>query len=458
VFALYAATLSTDVIRKLADFPNSISAIVYVLTGLIYFFLLPKALSRGRVPPRPLPVWLVLLSLWCATEAIVHRIPVGIALLGWVSYVFFVPLFYIGAELMADDRHAATALRVAALAGGIVGLGAITSAVLGQAAPASLQPIVPSVGIHSFSAGNVYLAPSIFATAEEASEQLLIALFAWAALTQLPSGRLGRMSSVLLGVLIAVGLFATARRADIFVAVSGIVALVCFGFVRHSSSTGQPDPWAVRARRRLGTALILAAIGSVALLSFLGASKLVPFLTSGSAGSGTLSLMFSPSHPGSLTGQGTGTSTQGAGLVGATSFTGFDIQGKYTGNVIDGRAFTTAEGGLTKTWLELGFVGVVIYGGVFASALGPAIRSLVRLDGAGRALIILTIALGVVFLKGHQSLDNPLVQPLFWLGAGGAWGRLRIAARARHRNTVASSPPVTASNGIQRPVSLSGNG
>src|SRR6266568_68956 len=283
VFALYAATLSTDVIRKLADFPNSISAIVYVLTGLIYFFLLPKALSRGRVPPRPLPVWLVLLSLWCATEAIVHRIPVGIALLGWVSYVFFVPLFYIGAELMADDRHAATALRVAALAGGIVGLGAITSAVLGQAAPASLQPIVPSVGIHSFSAGNVYLAPSIFATAEEASEQLLIALFAWAALTQLPSGRLGRMSSVLLGVLIAVGLFATARRADIFVAVSGIVALVCFGFVRHSSSTGQPDPWAVRARRRLGTALILAAIGSVALLSFLGASKLVPFLTSGSA-------------------------------------------------------------------------------------------------------------------------------------------------------------------------------
>ena len=90
--------------------------------------------------------------------------------------------------------------------------------------------------------------------------------------------------------------------------------------------------------------------------------------------------------------------------------------------------FIATEGGLSKTWLELGIIGVVLYGAVFWVALAPAIRSLRRLDGAGVALTMLAIALGVVFLKGHQSLDDPLIQPLFWLSVGGIWGRMQAAA------------------------------
>jgi uncharacterized membrane protein len=99
--------------------------------------------------------------------------------------------------------------------------------------------------------------------------------------------------------------------------------------------------------------------------------------------------------------------------------------GQYVAYNTGGRIFMTTEGGLTKTWLELGLIGVMLYAAVFTSALGPMIRSMRRLDDAGRALLVLTVVLGIVFLKGHQSLDNPLVQPLYWLAAGGIWGRLR---------------------------------
>jgi hypothetical protein len=350
------------------------------------------------------------------------------ALLGWASYVFFVPLLYVGAELAADDRLAVKALQVVVISGGIVGAGAIASAILGQSAPTLLQPIIPAVGIHSFTTQSIYLSPSIFATAEEASEQLLIALFAWAALAHLANRRLRRIPSAFLGVLIAAGLIVTARRADLYVAIAGIIALLILGRIIWAPTSA--GGLAARTRHRLGPAVLLAAAGSVALVFFLGETKLAPFLASGSLGS-RISSIFSLPNSGSLTGQGTGTSTQGVAVVGATPLTAGLPRGSYGTYVLAGRAFITAEGSLAKTWLELGIMGVVLYGAVFWVTLAPAIRSLRRLDGAGVALTVLAIALGVVFLKGHQSLDDPLIQPLFWLGVGGIWGRARAVADVR---------------------------
>ena len=308
---------------------------------------------------------------------------------------------------------------------GLLGLGATASAVLGQSAPAILQPITPGVGLHSFSSGNIYLAPSVFASAEQAAEELLIALFALIALGYLPSGRMRRIPTATLGVLIAVGLFATQRRADLVVAVLGVASVVLLSRFAAAGNAGTDGP---RTRGRTGFALVLGSIGSITLLYFLGASRLLPFLTSKSSGINAFTFMFSPINPNSLTGQGTGTSTQGAGVFGATTFTGFNNYQLYTGYIQNGRAFITAEGGLTKTWLELGIIGVLLYGGVFFSVLGPAVHALRRLDGVGRALTVLALALGIVFLKAHASLDDPLVQPLFWLAVGGVWGRLRHPA------------------------------
>jgi hypothetical protein len=436
VLLLFLASLSIDAIRKVAGLSGNAIGIVYIVTGITYAVFLVRSAPRSRIVPQSLPMWLTILSLWCVAEAMIQRIPAEMALLGWVSYVFFVPLFYIGADLMADESRAAKALRILAVAGAIVGLGAIISAVMGSSSPLLLQPIIPSVGIHSFGSGNIYLAPSIFATAEQAAEQLLISFFAWIALTHLPAGRLGRISSAVVGLLSVGGLIATARRTDIIVAVAGVIILLVLNRIYPPAPSGNERRNVQRMRSGLGTALLLAVAGSTALISILGATKLIPFLLSGSPGS-RLSLMFSVNNYNSVIGQGTGTSTQGANLVGAISFNPVSSGGPNTGYVLDGRTFVTAEGGLTKTWLELGGLGVVLYGGVFLSALAPIARSLRRLDGAGRALTILTLALGIVFLKGHQDLDDPLVQPLFWLAAGGAWGRMRVLASRCAKDKVA---------------------
>ena len=427
-FVLYLVTLSSDAIRKVAGLPASILGVIYVITAVIYIIVLPGTAGRKRETPQMLPLLLFMLSLWCLAVALVQHIPLEMALIGWASYVFFVPLLYIGAELAADDRLAVKALKLVVICGGVIGAGAIASALLGQSAPRVLQPIIPAVGIHTGITENIYLAPSIFADAEEASEQLLLALFAWAALAHLPNGRLRRIPSAFAGVLIASGLIVTARRADIDVAIAGIIAVLLLGRIWAPASAGRlAARTAAHARGHLGAAVFIVAAGSVALIFFSGETKLASFLTSGSLG-GRISYMFSFANSGSLTGQGPGTSTQGVTVVGATPLTAGLPQGAYGSYVLNGRTFLTTEGGLAKTSLELGIMGVVLYAAVFWVALAPAIRSLRRLDGAGVAFTILAIALGVIFLKGHQSLDDPLIQPLFWLGVGGIWGRMRAVA------------------------------
>jgi len=444
-FALYFATLSVDAIRKVAGLPASALGIVYIITALIYIMFAPLNVSQGRISPRSLPVWLLMISAWCLAVGVIQRIPVEMALLGWASYVFFVPLLYVGAAVAADDRLLSKCLRVVVIGGGVVAAGAIISAVLGPSAPRLLQPIVPAVGFHNFGEGDIYLAPSVFADGEEAAEQLMIALFAWAALARLADGASRRRWWLFLGALIASGLIVTARRADIYVATAGIVATLILGRMRAPALAEGFAPQSAESRsNRLGAAVLLAAAGCVAVIFFLGESGLASFLTSGGSTGTRLSFIFFLPRTGSLVGQGPGTSTQGLAVVGASYINTGPIQSPYGMYILDGRTFITAEGGLSRTWLELGVMGLALYGAVFWAALAPAIKYLRKLDGAGVALTTLAIAMGIVFLKGQQSLDDPLVQPIFWLGIGGIWGRMRAGAlirKPRRDTRLRSGPP-----------------
>jgi hypothetical protein len=423
----YLLLISLDAARKVAGLPASVIGIVYIATAGVYLAYLRYRRTTHVAAPRYLPVILTVLTLWCIGVAIAQNTPIEIALLGIASYIYFVPLVYIGAALMSDNAQAIKALRVVAISGGIIGAGAILSAILGQSAPALLQPIIPSAGIHSSDVGNIYLAPSIFATAEEASEQILISLFAWMALVYTPGNKIRRSTSSILLALLFGGLFAAERRTDIDVAVLGLFAVVFLNrTTRRMDSAHTPLLHVVEERGRIAIAVMLSALGCVILLAILGGGRLVSFLTSESPWKRIL-LMFSPADLHGLAGQGPGTSTQGAGIIGATTFNAINNSGQYVAYTIGNRVFMTAEGGLTKTWLELGLMGVLLYLFVFVSLLAPMIRMMRALDGAGRALLVLAIAVGVVFLKGHQSLDNPLVQPMYWLVVGGIWGRLHAA-------------------------------
>jgi hypothetical protein len=422
---LYIAIMSVDALRKASGLPGSSIIVIYALVIAIYIAAFSRQNRPRGILPRYLPLALLLLSIWCAVNAVIQEIPLSIALLGWSSYVFFVPLVYIGAEVMTDDSRAIKILRLAAIVGAVVGIGAIASAILGASAPALLQPIIPSAGVHTATGGSIYLAPSFFSDAEEACEQLLVSLFAWTALMLTRSATINRGRLAVLGVLIFAGLVAAERRAGIDIAAVGLLVLIVIGAGRSQASFGDIRlPNSMRIRLPLLMTLGMAAIVSVGLIDILGAKLIVSFLETESLGP-PLKLMFSSAHPGALYGQGTGTSTQGANLLGAVTYTGTNAQGPYTDLVVGGRSFLTAEGGLAKTWLELGLIGLLLYGQIFIMLIGLTLRRFRALDCMGRALLILTLGLGILFLKGQASLDDPLIQPLYWLAAGGVWGRLR---------------------------------
>ena len=174
---------------------------------------------------------------------------------------------------------------------------------------------------------------------------MLIALFAWAALVHLANGKSRGRPWVLVGVLIASGLFVAARRTEIDVAIAGIIGALILVRIRMSASAERfAAPVAGRTPGRLGAAVFLAAAASVALIFFLGETRLASFLASGSYLS-RISLMFWLPSTGSLTGQGPGTSTQGIAVLGATPLL---PQGPYSSYFLNGRTFLSAEGGLVN--------------------------------------------------------------------------------------------------------------
>lgn len=436
---LYAVMISVDAIRKVAGLPQGVIGIVYVVTGITYivFFISEdRKVSHGTACPTYFPLLLVMLSAWCIGDAIAPGIPVGMAILGGVTYVFFAPLFYVGSDLMSDEQVSHKALKIVALTGSVVGMGAIISALLGSSAPTLLQPIDPTVAIHNSNYGNVYLAPSIFASAEEAAEYLVVAFFAWAALAAQPKGKMRPTVSVAVGILILGGLIAAERRADIYVAVGGILVLLLLDRVfPPAGSRRYTFPRGLKVHGNIGVPLMLAAIVSVVLISVLGSTKLVSFLTDTDKPGSYVAVLFGIGTPVSFAGQGTGTSTQGGYAVGTSESPITNSQGTYPGYLLGGRTFRLVEGGLDKTLIELGWVGVALYGAVFCSVIAPLVMSIRRLDSVGRALTILAIALGIVFLKGHASLDDPILQPLFWLSVGGAWGRRAMQPQTRKHLT-----------------------
>lgn len=420
--ALFVAILLVDPVRKLGLVDAPLILLIYVATGMIILSLL--LYGRGNRPSGPplLPILLVALTAWCLVNAVLTQVPLVMVALGTATYVFFVPLIYAGIRIAENGAALTTLLRVVSIVGALVGVGAVISSLLGPSAPVVLRPVTEDAAFHSFLEGNVYLSPSIFVSGEVAAEILLLSLFAWLANLSVPTQALGP-AQALLGAAIAVGLLSTARRTVIAAAVAGFIA---FGLLRYLDSLKARNHPLARKGAGLGPAVVLAVVGSASLVGSAGTDGLVPFLTVGSSEFiSRLTGMFTVLHPFALVGQGIGTSTQGLVQFGAIPLPGFFNNGLYNLYLFQGRVLTAAEGGLAKAWLEIGITGVLLYAGVFAVVITGPFRRLRHLDGTGRAAILLVLALSIVFLKGHQSLDNPRVQPLYWVAAGIAWQRTR---------------------------------
>lgn len=436
VFLLYTATVLVDPIRKTINPTQILLVTIYVCAIVAYIRQYHPTRRFRLIPGSSVLVVGVLMTVWCILVAVVDAIPLRTAAIGWSSYVLFVPLIFTGFDFASDEHTVRRGLRVLCTCSAIIGFGALLGLMLRHAAPAVLRPIIPAVGIHTAANGSMYLAPSFFADGEQAAESLLFGLFAWLALASDNSTRYRKIHLVS-GILIVLGLFATNRRADISVGLIGALSFVLIGRSRYVRlRTSAPN----RKSRRLAVPIAISASAIVALLLAVGAKQQIAFLASGSEGADAIHLMFSPVNPGSMVGEGPGTSTQGAIPASPSQQPGSAPTARYS---IGDRSFRTAEGGLTKAWLELGVTGAVLYGSLFAVLLAPLLRGLRNLDSIGRAATCLVFALCIIFLKGHASLDDPLIQPLYWVAVGVCWARRRASMHA-HELTHASLVQVSA--------------
>ena len=428
LLVLYILILGIDPVRKIISPSNIFLIAIYIWTVVVYYITLRKdALTGSVITGSPL-IAIFLLFAWLIFVWVITSTPNIIAITGLQSYLFFVPYFYVGQKVLGNDYNLTIWLKVQSYCGALIGIGAIISEVFRSSAPKILQPIIPQVANHSAGLGSIYLPSSIFADGEKAAEMLLISLFALIAYnakcprSSLLNGRL------LLGLLILGGIIATSTRTDIFLALIAIGMLFLVG--KYNSLKYRIEKSNIRPY--LIAMILIGLFCIVAIASVSGGSKFYNFLNATNQTSSRLQLMFFLPSQIPFVGQGPGTSTQGISNTGTQSL---PLQGEPTYNY-EGHTYITGEGAITKVWLEIGIVGLIIYVFLFWTIFSPLILKFKYVDNIGKSFIVGCICLGILFLKGHASLDDPFIQPLFWLNAGVATTRMNFCQRGNYKSNI----------------------
>lgn len=399
--AIYACILFEDALRKTLGAPGAVLVVKDIVILILYAIYLPRVSRRDAAYWAPL--WIIggALFVWLALEATLPAAGLGTFLLALKAYILYIPLIGVGRVAFADEQTRNAVLRGLTLAGAFVGAAALASALFKSTAPRLLQPIVDEVATHSYTHGELFLAPSIFATGEKAADQLLLATLAAATLALQASSRRSQPFAVAALALTLVGLYATARRTPLILALIGLVLL--FAGVKRAGLNNRALP-----RARTVGGLMVVCLVSVFAVSILGIRGFVGYIAD--VNNAVLVVRhFVALPPDSLRveGNGSGSATPGAEQLGLSP----------------PAYFGESEGLVAKVWFELGPIGFVLYFALLATALRAILRAqwLTRppcYGTAERAAAFFVVSVFILGLKAHQTFGNSQVQIAFWLAAG----------------------------------------
>ena len=401
ISAIYISILVEDALRKTVGLPGAILIVKDIVLLVLYCIYLPRCMTVNRKFWARVAVVGGLLLVWITVEATLPAAGLGTFLLGLKTYLLYVPLLCIGRLAFADERTRNRAVTGLTLGGTAIGAAAVVSALFRSNAPPLLRPIAEDVATHSYTYGEVFLAPSIFATGEKAADQLLLATLAAATLV-LKAKNTRRRAIALAALAVCLGgLFATARRTPLILAIVGLLLLFVHG--NGASSRKRPFPLASTA-----AGLLIVATVSVAAVGILGIRGFVGYITDARNGVMVVQQFASlPDDALALEGNGSGTATQGAAQLGLKPPT----------------YFGESEGIVAKVWFELGPVGFGLYALLIWLSLHSVMRArrtigLAAYSVMERAALLFVVAVLVMALKAYQQFDNAQVQILFWLAAG----------------------------------------
>lgn len=390
-FAAYLALLAlivADPVRKIVPAVTGVALGMIPLTIGLLVVLLTLSRSGGPLHPGSLVTTALAIGLAClAIATIVTPWPgLGVATAGVHSYVLYVPLAWLlprvlGRMSASQFENVTSTLLVVGAAIAATSLGSLWTALR------VFQPIIESVGTHSFALQDVDLIPGAFATGERLARVCLFPFLLSASAAMLRGRQAGWPSWCCL-IMSAIAIFLSGRRFAIILGVLGVGMLV-FCIRRR-----------IRFGRRVPVGLLLVACMAVFLTSDM---ERFSFFRSGTEDlPNRVDLAFDLGKV-SITGVGAGAMTVGNGLT------------KEERTV-------AAEGQLARLNLELGLVGLT-FGTAWMSSL--ALFSLARLRSAGRNGSPLEIACAAyVFLlllwslKAGVTFGEPYSLSMFWLAVG----------------------------------------
>lgn len=410
LLVVFLVLASQDAVRKSTGAPSWVLLLQDLPIALAY--LAGIRLRGRRSVPSGAYIVAAALALWVWLEMTTPDSSAATALLGFHTYLWYLPLVLVGANHLATPKATQRAYTFLVMAGTGVGLLAVLGAALGDAAPAILRPIAENTARRSY--GNtaaIYLSPSIFATGEKAANFLILCLSA----SQLPTARLQfRPTFQRLAVLsMFAGLVATQRRTAILVG-AGVFAAAFWARRRYRLS--KP---AKRLDQKLMVTLAVAGLVTMVAVSPAALSRSTSafgsfLLDLANARGVAQNAVLIPDQPWAIEGQGAGTATLGLDKSGQ------DLAG-----------LTRAEGIVAKVWLELGLVGSVLFLWLISTLVLPLAHAAPRSSNPVAVWTIYALGVLLLSLKGHQVFDNPQVQIPFWLAVGAAYGHLRTSRTDR---------------------------
>ena len=358
-----------------------------------------------------LPPFLLPLSVFCffAVVGIFNPRSPGIlvGLVGFHSYVWYVPLLWVGFATF-DNWDSARRffwwLSVAAIPMAVLAL--YQCANFGSL-PAALRPIEGESAVHSnVTAGleMIKLVPSSFVNAEKFSRYCLMTFFLSLGLLLEKRGTRSKSWLLPLATLASVaGVFLSGRRSPLYFSLVGFIWLM-FGFFRK-----------LGVRKSLQWIGIIALATATALTAARSRNQNAGFYQESTASIPEFALYvwsdmeYSFRNSG-LIGIGTGTNSQGIGYVPG------GLEWWSTSQLIP-------ETGLGYIMGELGVIGLVAFVLLLLSMSIAWFKNVGRLRGkapypVGASLAVFFSMMLVWFAKGHQILGDPITLVHFWFLMG----------------------------------------
>ena len=411
-----------DVIRKLLPGqPPQVMLITDALVFLTYLsFFVAFCLKPKKIWKPPFIIGFLLFAGWSIIESFNPQLPnLLFAGLGLHTYIWYVPLLFLGYYMFEDKESLLKFLRILVYTSIPLFLVAVYQYQFYDTGSPFVRPLLETWQFHAYAPGQdaegIKFITSVFAQATRYARFSLLLFFLGLGLWFYPKNKLTHKILLFISTLsAALGIFLSGARIAMFLLILGAILWAGFYFKKQILKILM-----LRLTRTLVP--ILAILLIVSFFSIFGFKDIAGFFIDGFKNfKGNIieirvaAIPFAIQNSG-LLGSGTGSLSQGSNYI----FGGE----QWIQQISSEKGAGASEDIIYKVWFDLGFIGVLLflifYSQMFIGWLKEVIRSKgTPLYSLSFSLFFFFLLMTFWFVKGHQIFGETITQIHFWFFMG----------------------------------------